>query len=94
MPRGFVADVVATAKRNLKAGEMLDGEGGATVWGKQQPASVSLDRGLLPLGLAAHVKLVRDIAEGEMLRWDDVAIDTDQTAVRIRREMEAAFSAA
>lgn len=93
MPRGFVADVVATAKRDLKAGEMLDGEGGATVWGKQQPASVSLERGLLPLGLAAHVKLLRDIAEGEMLRWDDVAIDTTQTAVRFRREMEAEFSA-
>lgn len=90
-PRGFVADVVATAKRNLKAGEMLDGEGGATVWGKQQPAEASVRAGLLPLGLATHVKLVRDVAEGAMLAWDDVAIDTTQTAVRIRREMEEAF---
>ena len=90
-PRGFVADVVATAKRDLKAGEMLDGEGGATVWGKQQPAEASVRAGLLPLGLATHVKLVRDVAEGAMLAWDDVAIDTTQTAVRIRREMEEAF---
>jgi len=32
-PTGFRADVVATAKRDLTAGEMLDGEGGFTVWG-------------------------------------------------------------
>ena len=39
---GFNADVVATAKRDLKAGEMLDGEGGYTVWGKLLPAATSL----------------------------------------------------
>ncbi|WP_417771779.1 NAD(P)H-dependent oxidoreductase [Stappia sp.] len=91
-PVGFVADVVATAKRDLKAGEMLDGEGGATVWGKQQPAARSLAGGCLPLGLAANVRLVRDVAEGAMLRWDDVAIDTTETAVRFRREMEETFA--
>ena len=41
-PTGFRSDVVATAKRDLKAGEMLDGEGGFCVWGKQTPAEVSL----------------------------------------------------
>ncbi|WP_349359425.1 SAF domain-containing protein [Stappia sp.] len=90
-PRGFVADVVATAKRDLKAGEMLDGEGGACVWGKQQPAAASLAAGRLPLGLAANVRLVRDVAEGAMLTWDDVALDPDDEAVKVRREMEAAF---
>jgi predicted homoserine dehydrogenase-like protein len=47
-PTGFRSDVVATAKRNLKAGEMLDGEGGFCVWGKQTPADTSLERELLP----------------------------------------------
>ena len=51
-PTGFRSDVVATAKRDLKRGEMLDGEGGFCVWGKQTPADRSLDEGLLPLGLA------------------------------------------
>ena len=60
-PTGFRSDVVATAKRALKAGEMLDGEGGFCVWGKQTPADVSLERELLPLGLAHNVKLKRDI---------------------------------
>src|SRR3954466_8772700 len=90
-PNGFRSDVVATAKRALKAGEMLDGEGGFCVWGKQTPADVSLDAGYLPLGLAQNVKLKRDIAEGERLRWTDVAYDERDAAVKIRREMEAAF---
>src|SRR5207244_3257743 len=88
-PTGFRSDVVATAKRDLKAGEMLDGEGGFCVWGKQTPAETSLDAGYLPLGLAHTVKLKRDIVEGERLRWIDVDYDERDFAVKIRREMEA-----
>jgi predicted homoserine dehydrogenase-like protein len=90
-PSGFRSDVVATAKRALKAGEILDGEGGFCVWGKQTPADVSLARGYLPLGLAQDVALKRDVGEGEALRWVDVALDENDAAVRVRREMEAAF---
>ena len=90
-PTGFRSDVAATAKRTLKSGEVLDGEGGFCVWGKQIPAARSLAQGLLPLGLAHQVKLKRDIAEGECLRWSDVAYDENDFAVKVRREMEAAF---
>jgi predicted homoserine dehydrogenase-like protein len=90
-PNGFRSDVVATAKKNLKKGEMLDGEGGFCVWGKQTPADRSLDDGLLPLGLAHNVKLKRDVAEGAALKWVDVDYDPNDTAVKVRREMEAAF---
>jgi predicted homoserine dehydrogenase-like protein len=88
----FNSDVIATAKRGLKAGEILDGEGGFCVWGKQTPAKDSLAKGYLPLGLAHQVKLKNDIAEGQRLTWDDVAYDPDDIAVRVRREMEAAFA--
>ena len=90
-PTGFRSDVVATAKRNLKSGEILDGEGGFCVWGKQTPADASLERELLPLGLAHNVKLKRDIAEGQPLRWSDVVYDPHDSTVKVRREMEAAF---
>jgi len=90
-PTGFRSDVVATAKKGLKAGEMLDGEGGFCVWGKQTPADVSLDNEYLPLGLAHNVKLKNDIAEGAPLKWSDVAYDPNDSAVKVRREMEAAF---
>ena len=90
-PTGFRSDVVATAKKPLKAGEMLDGEGGFCVWGKQTAADVSLAKGLLPLGLAHDVKLKRDIPEGGALCWADVEYDANDTAVKVRREMESAF---
>ncbi len=93
-PIAFRSDVVATAKRDLKKGEMLDGEGGYMVWGKQVPADKSLAMGGLPLGLAGDVALTRDIAEGELLTWDAAAIDDSDPAVVIRREMEAAFGRA
>src|SRR6185437_16444890 len=90
-PTGFRSDVVATAKRALKGGEMLDGEGGFCVWGKQTPADMSLKQELLPLGLAHSVKLKRDIPEGGALKWADVAYDPNGAAVKVRREMESAF---
>jgi len=90
-PTGFRSDVVATAKRDLSKGEVLDGEGGFCVWGKQAPAAVSLEQGYLPLGLAQNVRLKREVGEGERLKWSDVAYDPNDTTVRVRREMEAAF---
>jgi predicted homoserine dehydrogenase-like protein len=86
------ADVVATAKRDLAAGEMLDGEGGYTVWGKLLPAERSLRLGGLPLGLAHNVRLVRPVKKGQSLAWADVAIDTATGAYRLRQEMEAMFT--
>ena len=87
--RQWVADVVATAKRDLKAGEILDGEGGYTVWGKLLPAAKSLAMRGLPLGLAHQIKLKRPVRLGQCLSWDDVEIDPGLRAVQIRRELEA-----
>ena len=83
----FKGDVVATAKRDLKAGETLDGEGGSTVWGKLMPAADSLASGALPIGLA-DAPLIRDVAMGAVVGWADVAIDETSDAVVIRRAME------
>jgi predicted homoserine dehydrogenase-like protein len=92
-PTGFRGDVVSTAKRDLRAGEMLDGEGGACVWGKLMTAADSLRCGGLPIGLANRVPLVRDVKQGQPVTWDDVRIDTADEAYRYRRAMEAAFPA-
>jgi predicted homoserine dehydrogenase-like protein len=91
-PQGWRGDVVAVAKRNLGSGEMLDGEGGYTVWGKLLPAERSLAEGALPIGLAHHVRLMRDIPAGELVRWTDVVVP-DTEAVRARRDMERRFAA-
>ncbi len=86
------ADVVATAKRDLRVGEVLDGEGGYTVWGKLLPAEASAHMGGLPLGLAHGIKLLRPVRQGQSLTWADVAIDTTTKAYQLRREMEALFA--
>ena len=85
---GFRGDVVATAKRDLAAGEELDGEGGYAVYGRLMPAEDSLALGALPIGLAHGIELRNAVAAGEMVRWSDVAIDEGQEPVRFRREME------
>ncbi|WP_207477622.1 NAD(P)H-dependent oxidoreductase [Arenibaculum pallidiluteum] len=89
--RAFRGDVVAVAKRDLRAGEMLDGEGGYTVWGKVVPAERSLREGGLPIGLAHRVRLLRDVPAGTMVRWADAEVP-DSEAVRTRREMERRFA--
>ena len=88
---GFHGDVAATAKRALKAGETLDGEGGYTVYGKVMPAADSLKLGALPIGLAHHVRLKNDVPAGQTVKWADIDIDQTKEAVRVRLEMETMF---
>jgi predicted homoserine dehydrogenase-like protein len=85
-------DVAATAKRALKAGETLDGEGGFTVYGKLMGAQDSLRLGGVPIGLAHNMVLKNDIAAGQIVSWKDVEFDASKEAIRVRREMEAIFS--
>ena len=90
-PTGWRGDAVAVAKRPLRAGETLDGEGGYTVWGKLIPAERSVAEGALPIGLAHKVPLVHDVAAGDIIRWSDVAMP-DSEAARTRRDMERRFA--
>src|SRR3954451_2202587 len=90
-PQAWRADVVAVAKRALHAGETLDGEGGYTVGGKLVPSERILAAGALPIGLAHHVRLTRNIGAGDIVRWDDVEMP-DGEAVRARRDMERRFA--
>jgi predicted homoserine dehydrogenase-like protein len=91
-PTGFRADAVATAKRDLQPGEILDGEGGYTVVGRLLPAADSLKTGTLPLGLAHGWKVSRPVAAGELVRWVDVVVEEANSAVRARREMERMYA--
>ncbi|MFT5182642.1 MAG: putative homoserine dehydrogenase-like protein, partial [Alphaproteobacteria bacterium] len=91
-PTGFRGDAVATAKRDLEAGEMLDGEGGYTVYGKLMPADDSLTYGGLPIGLAHGVALKTAVAKDQPVTWANVDIDATSQAVQVRREMEQMFA--
>lgn len=85
----FRADVVAVAKRDLAAGEMLDGEGGYTVAGQLRPTSVSVPARQLPLGLTGDIRLKRSVSADTVLTYTDVDLNEDLTAVRLRRGLEA-----
>ncbi len=88
----FVGDVVARAKRKLSAGEMLDGEGGYTVYGTLRPAKESVKSGELPIGLASEMSLKRPIETGEIIHWSDVEYDESYFLIGLRREMESRFA--
>jgi predicted homoserine dehydrogenase-like protein len=86
-------DVIAVSKRALNPGEMLDGEGGFTVYGKVVPAETSLQVGAVPIGLAHGLKLKNAVAAGQPVRWSDVSYDGANQAIAFRMEMEALFRA-
>jgi len=86
-PICFNADVVAVAKRDLKAGEILDGEGGYCVWGRLMPAAASVAAQALPIGLASNVSLNRSIRQGQVISIDDISGDTPTQAWKVRNKM-------
>ena len=83
---------MAVAKRDLKVGEVLDGEGGYTVVGQLASAEKSLQLGALPLGLAHGLKLKNVKIQGQPLTWDDVHFDSNDIAIKVRREMESTYA--
>lgn len=92
--RWFNADIVSVAKRDMMAGESLDGEGGYTVWGKAIPAATSLKLGALPIGLSHGVVLRQPIRMGEIVCWNHVDAAAESQAVQTRRQMERECSPA
>lgn len=90
--RDWRGDVVAVAKRDLKAGERLDGEGGFTVWGKLVPAARSAAMAALPIGLAHAVTLTRDVPAGTIIARAAVSGHTNDDAAAVRAQMERAFA--
>jgi predicted homoserine dehydrogenase-like protein len=89
-PDGFRADVIATAKRDLAAGEVLDGEGGESVYGHLMPASDAVEEAGLPIGLAHALRLLRPIKAGGRVSQRDVALDPDDEIVHLRQELSPA----
>ncbi len=89
--RTWAGDVVATAKRDLKVGEKLDGEGGFMVYGKLTTARDSLAIEGLPIGLAHGIVLKRDVKKDQGLSWQDVEYSDKAQAVSVRKQMEALF---
>ncbi len=90
-PSCFNGDVVAVAKRDIKIGEILDGEGGYMVWGKLMPASASLAAKALPIGLASELRVIKPVKLGQVITLDDVNANTNTQAWQVRQELVKQF---
>jgi predicted homoserine dehydrogenase-like protein len=84
-----VADVMAVAKRALTPGEQLDQFGGYTFYGVMDRAEEARALNALPVGLAPGAEVVRPVAAGEIVTWDDVKLDEDSVVVKLRRQQDA-----
>lgn len=84
-----VAEVMAVSKRALKPGERLDNFGGFMYYGVIDLAEVARELNAIPVGLAPGAEVIRPVASGEILTWDDVKLDEDSLVVKLRRQQDA-----
>ena len=80
-----VAETITVAKRDLKAGEIIDSLGGYTVYGMIERADIARRENLLPLGLAPGSKLLKDVPQSAPITYNDVQLDESLTIVHLRR---------
>jgi len=90
---GPKVDVVATAKTDLKAGDVVDALGGYKTYGQAERYDVSRAERLLPMGLAEGCKLKRDLPKDAVLTYDDVEIPAGRLIDKLRAEQDALFPA-
>lgn len=87
--RGMVAETVAIAKKDLKAGEKLDGIGGYTVYGEIEEYEKAKAGNLLPVGLInENTRVLRDIKKGETITYSMVELDTSTEIYKLRKLQE------
>ena len=79
------------AKRDLKAGEVIDMLGGYTVYGEAETAEITARDDLLPIGVAVGCTLRRDIPKDQALSYADVEIPAGRLVDRLRAEQAAMF---
>jgi predicted homoserine dehydrogenase-like protein len=91
---GPVADVVTIAKRELRAGEVLDGIGGFLSYGTLDNASTAAEQNLLPMGLSEGCVLKRDLPVDAAITYDDVEVPRNRLADKLRAEQSKLFNMA
>jgi predicted homoserine dehydrogenase-like protein len=88
---GPVCDVITMAKKEMRAGEVLDGIGGFTSYGMLENSPAARAEGLLPMGLSEGCRLKRDVARDQALTFDDVELPQSRLCDRLWREQEQMF---
>jgi predicted homoserine dehydrogenase-like protein len=86
-----VCDVITVAKRDLKAGEVLDGIGGFTCYGMIENTDVSRAEDLLPMGLSEGCHLRRSVHKDYAITYEDVELPMDRLANKLWDEQNSYF---
>ena len=81
---GLVSEVFGAAKRSLKAGDIIDGPGGSTVYALNDLREVTEAEGVVPLGLLPGAKLKRDVSTDQTITYDMVDLNTSTTLYHLR----------
>jgi predicted homoserine dehydrogenase-like protein len=81
-----VCDSIAVAKRDLKAGEMLDGIGGYMCYTLLENADLSRSERLLPMGVSEGCRLLRDVRKDQALSYRDVETPANRLCDKLREE--------
>lgn len=89
-----VADVIAVAKKALKASDVLDGSGGTTVYGLIERAAIVRAENLLPLTMTDGIRLTCDVAADQPITYDMIARPADSFLWSLRAEQDAVFAGA
>ena len=90
--KSFVADVASVAKKGLNPGEVLDGEGGYTVFGRLVRADESLRNAYLPLGLSRGGRMIKSVAKDSFVTYRDVELDESTLAFKVRKSFRGKFA--
>ena len=80
----YNAEVTSYAKKDLKVGEKLDGEGGFCARGKLITSSSSKEQKILPLGLSDGAILKKDIKKDDIIKLSDVELDLPESVIKAR----------
>ncbi|HZO95666.1 MAG TPA: hypothetical protein VFB22_18095 [Candidatus Baltobacteraceae bacterium] len=91
---GHRGEVVCATRAPMRAGDVIDGEGGYAVYGTCVPASTARTRRLVPMGLAHGLRLLRDLPADHPIGEADVTFDDTSFLWKLRREQDALFAAA
>jgi predicted homoserine dehydrogenase-like protein len=93
VPRaGLVAETGTVAKRDLKAGEKLDGIGGFTIRGTFISAAEAKEKNVLPMGLVnKNTVMLNDVKKGCLVTYADVKLDENALMVQLRKLQDALF---
>jgi len=88
---GLVSEVITVAKKDLKAGEVIDGIGKYMVYGLIEEYKKARKENLLPIGMSEGCVLKKNIEKDEPIRYNDAELSEDSLLLKLRRSQDKLY---